>query len=55
MSFGGLRCYVVSCFDGYNDTSIAYRIDILAQWEIVASKDMMFDEDARSSSHMILL
>jgi hypothetical protein len=42
---------IASCVDGYDgDTSAAYRIDILAQWETVVSRDVIFDEDVRSSS-----
>jgi hypothetical protein len=41
---------IASCVDGYNDTSTTYRIDIPTQWETVVSKDVIFDEDVRSSS-----
>jgi hypothetical protein len=39
-----------SCVVGYNDTSIEYRIIILAEWKIVVSRDVKFDKDVSSSS-----
>jgi hypothetical protein len=40
---------ITSCVNGYSDTSTTY-INIPTQWEIVVSKDVIFEEDVRSSN-----
>jgi hypothetical protein len=40
---------MASCVIRYNDTFITYMIDILAQQKTVASRDVKFDEDMKSS------
>jgi hypothetical protein len=41
---------IASRVDGYSDTYTTYKINILTQWEIVVSKDVIFEEDMRSSN-----
>jgi hypothetical protein len=41
---------ITSCVDGYNDISIAYRIDISTHRRIMVSRDVILDEGMRYSS-----
>ena len=45
-----IKVVIESCVDEYSDTSIIYMVDFSTNWEIVVIRDVIFDEDVRSSS-----
>ena len=45
-----IKVMIESCVDEYSDTSIIYMVYFSTDWDIVVIRDVIFDEDVRSSS-----